>query len=82
MILPTPTRSGLPLRPGAFETLGEALDYAAGAGNTAMLDFLLAAGADLDADGVRALASAARHLAYDAFDWLHEHGVDAGDEDG
>ncbi|MBE7211915.1 MAG: fatty acyl-AMP ligase [Gluconacetobacter diazotrophicus] len=29
MILPTPTRSGLPLRPGAFETLGEALDYAA-----------------------------------------------------
>lgn len=64
------------------ELLAEALDCAAGAGNTAMLDFLLAAGADLRVDGVRALAGAARHLAYDAFDWLHEHGVDARDDEG
>jgi hypothetical protein len=41
-----------------------------------MLDFLLTQGADIRADGGCALAGAARHLAFGAFEWLLEHGAD------
>lgn len=60
----------------AHEILAVALRAAAGADNTAMLDFLLAQGADIRTDGGGALAAAARHLASDAFVWLLENGAD------
>jgi hypothetical protein len=64
--------AGLP----AHEMLAVALRAAAEVDNTAMLDFLLAQGADIRADGGCALAAAARHLASGAFEWLLEHGAD------
>lgn len=64
--------AGLP----AHEMLAVALRAAAEVDNTAMLDFLLAQGADIQADGGCALAAAARHLASGAFEWLLEHGAD------
>jgi hypothetical protein len=64
--------AGLP----AHEMLAVSLRAAAEVDNTAMLDFLLAQGADIRADGGCALAAAARHLASGAFEWLLEHGAD------
>ncbi|TQK03454.1 hypothetical protein [Herbaspirillum sp. SJZ107] len=63
------------------EMLRVALAEAAGADNTDMLGFLLAQGADLRADGARALEAAARSMAVSALGWLLDHGVpvDAGD---
>jgi len=69
---------GLPLD----EMLAVALPAAAAADNTAMLDVLLAQGADIRADGGCALAAAARGLAFGAFEWLLEHGADIGADDG
>lgn len=66
---------GLP----AHEMLAVALRAAAEVDNTAMLDFLLAQGADIRADGGCALAAAARHLASGAFEWLLDHGADIGE---
>jgi hypothetical protein len=63
---------GLP----AHEMLAVSLRAAAEVDNTAMLDFLLAQGADIRADGGCALAGAARHLAFGAFECLLEHGAD------
>jgi hypothetical protein len=63
---------GLP----AHEMLAVSLWAAAEVDNTAMLDFLLAQGADIRTDGGCALAGAARHLAFGAFEWLLEHGAD------
>ncbi|MGJ7918687.1 hypothetical protein ACI48D_24860 [Massilia sp. LXY-6] len=64
--------SGLPAR----EMLAISLRAAAEVDNTAMLDFLRAHGADIRADGDHALAAAARHLAFGAFEWLLEQGAD------
>lgn len=64
--------SGLP----AHEMLAISLRAAAEVDNTAMLDLLLAQGADIRADDSCALAAAARHLAFGAFEWLLEHGAD------
>jgi hypothetical protein len=63
---------GLP----THEMLAVSLLAAAEVDNTAMLDFLLAQGADICAGGGRALAEAAQHLAFGAFRWLLEHGAD------
>lgn len=49
---------------------------AAAADNCAMLDFLLAQGANIGRDGAGALASAARHMAVDALGWLLAHDAD------
>ncbi|QNB00182.1 hypothetical protein [Massilia sp. Se16.2.3] len=57
--------------------LATALQAAAGADRIAMLDFLLEQGASLDAAGPAALAAAARHLAFDAFEHLLGRGADA-----
>jgi hypothetical protein len=62
---------GLP----AHEMLALSLRTAAEADNTAMLDVLLAQGADVGTEGGHALAGAARHLAFGAFAWLREHGA-------
>lgn len=64
------------------EMLAVALPAAAAADNTAMLDCLLAQGANIRADGGCALAAAARGLAFGAFGWLLEHGADVGADDG
>lgn len=56
-----------------------ALPAAASVDNTGMLDFLLAhgaQGAQIQAGRDRALAAAARSLAFGAFEWLLEHGAD------
>lgn len=58
------------------QMLAVALPAAAEADNTNMLDFLLAQGADLRADGPQALAAAARSMALDALGWLLDHHVD------
>jgi hypothetical protein len=58
------------------DMLTVALPLAAAADNTGMLDFLLAQGADLRADGARALAAAARGMALASLHWLLDHGVD------
>jgi hypothetical protein len=58
------------------EMLAAALPTAATVDNTDMLDFLLAQGADIRADGARPLAAAARNAAYEALGWLIEHGAD------
>jgi hypothetical protein len=57
------------------EMLRIALAEAAGADNTDMLGFLLAEGADLRADGARALEAAATNMAVAALGWLLDHGV-------
>jgi hypothetical protein len=64
------------------EMLAIALSAAAAADNTAMLDFLLAQGADLRADGAGALAVAARGMAIESLLWLLGHGVDVHAGDG
>lgn len=64
-------KEGLP----APEMLAIALQAASGVDNTAMLDILLAQGADIRVQGGCALAAAARHLAPAAFAWLLEHGA-------
>jgi hypothetical protein len=69
---------GLP----ASQMLVVSLRAAAEVDNTAMLDFLLAQGADIPADGGLALAAAARHLSFGAFGWLLEHGADIHADDG
>lgn len=61
--------------PARAEALAAALCAAAAAGNTVLLDFLLAQGADLAREGQRALAAAAGQLAWDAFDWLRARGA-------
>jgi hypothetical protein len=58
------------------ELLAVALPAAAAADNTDMLDFLLAQGADLRADGACALEAAARNMAVGALGWLLENGAD------
>lgn len=63
---------GLPMR----DMLAVSLRAAAGVDNTAMLDFLLAQGADIRTDGGPALAAAAGHLSFGAFEWLLAHGAD------
>ncbi|QOL48500.1 ankyrin repeat domain-containing protein [Massilia litorea] len=57
------------------DMLTVALPAAAAADNTGMLDFLLAQGADIRADGARALAAAARNMAQEAVAWLLGHGA-------
>jgi hypothetical protein len=64
------------------DMLTVALPAAAAADNTDMLDFLLAQGADIRADGARALAAAARNMAVEALAWLLAHGADVNTEDG
>jgi hypothetical protein len=63
------------------EMLAVSLRAAAEVDNTAMLDFLLAQGADIRADGGCALAAATRQLASGAFQWLLDHGADIGEHD-
>lgn len=63
------------------DMLRVALPAAAAADNTAMLDFLLVQGADIRADGARALATAARNMAAEALAWLLERGADVHAED-
>jgi hypothetical protein len=62
--------------PSRAAVLAAALPAAAAADNVAMLDFLLAQGADLRADDHGALAAAARHMAFGAVERLLERGVD------
>jgi len=69
-------RQLLDAAPAPAAILAIALPAAAGADGVAMLDFLVARGADLDVDGPAALAAAARHLAFDTFDLLRERGAD------
>lgn len=70
--------AGLP----AHDMLAISLRAAAEVDNTAMLDFVMAQGADIRVDGGRALAVAARHLSFGAFEWLLEHGADIHADDG
>jgi hypothetical protein len=63
---------GLP----AQDMLPIALRAAASVDNTSMLDLLAAQGANIRRDGGDALAAAAAHLAFGAFEWLLEHGAD------
>jgi hypothetical protein len=64
------------------ELLAAALSAAAAADNTAMLGFLVAQGADLQAAGSSALEAAAGHMALDALAWLLERGADVNGLDG
>jgi ankyrin repeat protein len=66
----------------AHDMLAVSLRAAAEADNTAILEFLLAQGADIRADGGRALAAAAGHLGFAAFEWLLEHGADINADNG
>jgi hypothetical protein len=66
----------------ARDMLAVSLRAAAEVDNTAMLDFLLAQGADVRTDGDRALEAAAGHLSFAAFEWLLEHGADVNADDG
>lgn len=61
------------LAQGDMLTVG--LPAAAAVDNTDMLDFLLAQGADIRADGAPALAAAASNVAYEALAWLLDHGA-------
>jgi hypothetical protein len=63
--------AGLPMH----DMLAVSLRAAASVDNTAMLDFLLAQGADIGKDGGQALAAAAGHLSFGTFDWLLERGA-------
>jgi len=64
------------------DMLSVALPAAAAADNTDMLDFFLAQGADIRADGARALVVAARNMAAEALAWLLAHGADVHANDG